>query len=110
MGAAVQPAEASAASTPVADAPGRLARLRAAALVLPGVGWLVLFFIVPLLLIFVALAAATVWYVGLPAFDKEPQATRTCEVIVLGSGSTKCVRNPVRPAHATPRTPKHARR
>jgi spermidine/putrescine transport system permease protein len=53
MGAAVQPAEASAASTPLADAPGRLARLRAAALVLPGVGWLVLFFIVPLLLIFV---------------------------------------------------------
>ena len=53
MGAAVQPAEASAASTRVADAPGRIARLRAAALVLPGVGWLVLFFIVPLLLIFV---------------------------------------------------------
>ncbi len=53
MGAAVQPAETSAASTAVADAPGRLARLRAAALVLPGVGWLVLFFIVPLLLIFV---------------------------------------------------------
>jgi spermidine/putrescine transport system permease protein len=53
MGAAVQPAETSAASTPVADGPGRLARLRAAALVLPGVGWLVLFFIVPLLLIFV---------------------------------------------------------
>jgi spermidine/putrescine transport system permease protein len=53
MGAAVQPAEASAASTPLTDGPGRLARLRAAALVLPGVGWLVLFFIVPLLLIFV---------------------------------------------------------
>ena len=34
----------------VADAPGRLARLRAAALVLPGVGWLVLFFVVPLAL------------------------------------------------------------
>ena len=53
MGAAVQSAEASAASTPLTDGPGRLARLRAAALVLPGVGWLVLFFIVPLLLIFV---------------------------------------------------------
>jgi spermidine/putrescine transport system permease protein len=53
MGAAVQPAETSAASTQVADAPGRAARLRATALVLPGIGWLVLFFIVPLLLIFV---------------------------------------------------------
>jgi spermidine/putrescine transport system permease protein len=53
MGAAVQPAESSAASTSVAAGPGRLARLRAAALVLPGVGWLVLFFVVPLLLIFV---------------------------------------------------------
>jgi spermidine/putrescine transport system permease protein len=53
MEAAVQPAETSAASTGVADAPGRLARLRAAALVLPGVGWLTLFFVVPLALIFV---------------------------------------------------------
>ena len=53
MEAAVQPAETSAASTAVADAPGRLARLRAAALVLPGVGWLTLFFVVPLALIFV---------------------------------------------------------
>ena len=53
MGAAVQPAETRAASTPVTGAPGRLARLRSAALVLPGVGWLVLFFVVPLLLIFV---------------------------------------------------------
>jgi hypothetical protein len=66
--------------------------------------------LLPLLLIFVALSAATVWYVALPAFAKEPQATRTCEVIVLQSGSTKCVRNPVRAAHATPRTPKHATR
>jgi spermidine/putrescine transport system permease protein len=34
-------------------APGRLTRLRAAALVLPGVGWLVAFFVVPLGIIFV---------------------------------------------------------
>jgi spermidine/putrescine transport system permease protein len=34
-------------------APGRLTRLRAAALVLPGVGWLVAFFVVPLAIIFV---------------------------------------------------------
>ena len=53
MEAAVQPAETPAASSAVADAPGRLARLRAAGLVLPGVGWLTLFFVVPLALIFV---------------------------------------------------------
>ena len=50
MGAvAVQPAGAS----EVSLAPGRLARLRAVGLVLPGVAWLVLFFVVPLVLIFV---------------------------------------------------------
>ncbi|HET9083112.1 MAG TPA: ABC transporter permease [Candidatus Limnocylindrales bacterium] len=53
MGAAVQPAETPAASTPAAAAPGRVARVRSAAVVLPGVGWLVLFFVVPLALIFV---------------------------------------------------------
>ncbi|HSL76234.1 MAG TPA: ABC transporter permease [Candidatus Limnocylindrales bacterium] len=53
MGAAVQPADAPAASSvPVAEA-GRLDRLRAAAFLLPGVGWLVLFFVLPLALIFV---------------------------------------------------------
>jgi spermidine/putrescine transport system permease protein len=53
MGAAVRPAETSATSTPVDAAPGRLARIRSAALVLPGISWLVLFFVVPLGLIFV---------------------------------------------------------
>ncbi len=48
MGAAVGTVEATAAATP-----GRLARLRAAWLVLPGVGWLIAFFIVPLAIIFV---------------------------------------------------------
>lgn len=53
MGAAVQPADASAASSaPVVDA-GRLDRLRAATLILPGIGWLLLFFVLPLALIFV---------------------------------------------------------
>jgi spermidine/putrescine transport system permease protein len=47
VGAAVGTVEATAA------APGRLARLRAAWLVLPGVGWLIAFFIVPLAIIFV---------------------------------------------------------
>ncbi len=51
MGAAAQPADTPAAT--VVPVPGRLGRLRAAALVLPGVTWLALFFIVPLGIIFV---------------------------------------------------------
>jgi spermidine/putrescine transport system permease protein len=47
--AAVRPVDA--AATPAA--PGRLGRLRAAALVLPGVGWLLAFFVLPLAIIFV---------------------------------------------------------
>ena len=53
MGAAVQPADTPAASTTVAAAPGRLERARSAALLLPGVVWLVLFFVVPLVFIFI---------------------------------------------------------
>jgi spermidine/putrescine transport system permease protein len=53
MGAAVQPAETPAASTSVGATPGRLEKLRSAALVLPGVAWLVLFFVVPLVFIFI---------------------------------------------------------
>jgi spermidine/putrescine transport system permease protein len=51
MGAAAQPADTPAAT--VVAVPGRVGRLRAAALVLPGVTWLALFFIVPLGIIFV---------------------------------------------------------
>jgi spermidine/putrescine transport system permease protein len=46
---AAQPAEAASSGATV----GRLARLRGAGLVLPGVGWLVLFFVIPLAIIFV---------------------------------------------------------
>jgi spermidine/putrescine transport system permease protein len=55
MGAvAVQPAGA----TETSIAPGRLARLRGLALVVPGVAWLVLFFVVPLVLILVVSVGA----------------------------------------------------
>jgi len=53
MGAAVRPADTPAASTTVVAAPGRLERVRAAALVLPGIAWLLLFFVVPLVFIFI---------------------------------------------------------
>jgi spermidine/putrescine transport system permease protein len=51
MGAAVQPADA--APTAVAPPASRFARLRAAGFLAPGIGWLVLFFVVPLAIIFV---------------------------------------------------------
>ena len=43
----------------------------------------------PLLLLFLGLAAATVWFVALPAFD-HASAKPSCEVYVLESGSTAC--------------------
>ncbi len=52
--------------------------------------------VLALLLLTLGLAVATVWYVALPAFDEKPQVERSCEVIVLESGATRCVVNPVR--------------
>ena len=50
--------------------------------------------VVPLLILVVGLAAATIWFVALPALDRAPQAERSCEVIVLKTGFTKCVPTP----------------
>jgi hypothetical protein len=50
--------------------------------------------VLPLLVLVVALAAATVWYVALPALDTRPSARRSCEVVFLASGKTRCVPNP----------------
>lgn len=58
----------------------------------------------PLLLLVVALAAATVWFVALPALDRSSQPARSCEVVVLRSGTTKCVRDPRRGLQATHRS------
>lgn len=54
----------------------------------------------PLLILFIGLAVATVWFVALPAFDKQPRAERSCEVVILESGSPACVREPVRGSRA----------
>ena len=42
----------------------------------------------------VGLAAAAVWFVALPQLDKTATVQRSCEVIVLKSGKTRCVANP----------------
>ena len=48
----------------------------------------------------IALAVATLWYVAGPALDQKPAAERSCEVIVLASGSPSCVDPQSRAAHA----------
>lgn len=57
--------------------------------------------VLPLMILFVVLAAAAVWYVALPAFAKPVRAERSCEVIVLKTGTTKCVQNPTHRSRAT---------
>ena len=64
--------------------------------------------LIPLLLLCIGLAAAAVWFVALPALAKPARAERTCEVIVLKSGTTKCVheagsRNAAPAAHTHPK-------
>lgn len=49
--------------------------------------------LLPLLVLVIGLAAATVWFVGLAALEK-PAPGRSCEVFVLRSGATKCVPKP----------------
>lgn len=52
--------------------------------------------VLPLVILFALLAAAALWYVALPAFAHPVRAERSCEVIVLETGATKCVRDPAR--------------
>ena len=55
---------------------------------------------IPLLVLVIVLAAAAVWFVGLPALDRPARAERSCEVIVVKYGNTKCVRDPGRASRA----------
>ena len=48
----------------------------------------------PLLALVIGLAGAAIWFVGLPQLDKSAPVQRSCEVIVLQSGKTRCVKNP----------------
>jgi len=48
----------------------------------------------------IALAVATLWYVARPALEQKPAAERSCEVIILASGSPSCVDPQSRAAHA----------
>lgn len=63
----------------------------------------------PLLILVIGLAVATTWFVALPAFD-EPPAKRSCEVVFLESGATKCVEKRALASPAAPETPKRSNR
>jgi hypothetical protein len=66
--------------------------------------------VLPLLLLVIGLAAATVWLVALPLLDKPAQAARSCEVYVLPSGTVKCVPTKKSGAAAKGSKPKSSRR
>ena len=66
--------------------------------------------VLPLLILVIGLAAATIWFVALPALNKPLRAEPSCEVFVLKSGSTKCIPNPKPGARAVPHKPKPSNR
>ena len=53
-----------------------------------------------LFVLVIALAVATLWYVALPALEEKPAAQRSCEVVILPSGSPSCVDPDARAAKA----------
>ncbi len=58
---------------------------------------------VPLLLLFVGLAVATIWFVARPALDESPPAAPPCEkVVVSESGSARCGDRPTAGQPAAP--------
>jgi len=60
--------------------------------------------VLPLMALVVGLAVAAAWFVGVPHLTKPAPVQRGCEVIVLQSGTTKCVANPqARSANAAKR-------
>jgi len=65
---------------------------------------------IPLLIMVLGLTVATIWFVALPMLDQPVHAKRTCEVIVLESGKTRCVTNPRSSAKAAQPRAKPARR
>ena len=47
--------------------------------------------VVPLLVLVLGLAVATLWFVAIPLVNRPAAVERKCEVIVLKTGKTKCV-------------------
>jgi hypothetical protein len=53
-----------------------------------------------LFVLVVALAVTTLWYVARPALEHKPAVERSCEVVILASGSPSCVDPQARAAKA----------
>jgi hypothetical protein len=62
------------------------------------------------MILVIGLAAATIWFVALPALDKPARAERSCEVFVLRSGSTRCVPKAMPGSRAVPQKHKSSSR
>ena len=62
-----------------------------------------------LLALVIGLAAATVWFVALPALAEPAAPKRSCEVYVLPSGVQKCVKKPSYKAQAASKKRKASR-
>ncbi len=66
--------------------------------------------VIPLLIMVLGLAIATIWFVALPMLNQPAPAKRACEVIVLKSGKTRCVSNPkTKAARQHTKQTKHAK-
>ena len=65
--------------------------------------------VVALLLLVLGLAAATVWFVALPALDQAP-AGRSCEVVILKSGAPDCVSDVTHTSQKAPHKASRAKR
>ena len=66
--------------------------------------------VLPLLTLVLGLAVATTWFVALPVLDEPLAAKRSCEVVFLKSGKTKCVERPMRGSLTATQTPEHSSR
>ena len=47
--------------------------------------------VVPLMILVLGLAVATMWFVVLPTLQKPPAPGRTCEVVFVTNGHTRCI-------------------
>ena len=65
--------------------------------------------VVPLMILVLGLAVATLWFVVLPTLEKPPPG-RTCEVVFLTNGNTRCIEPPVPRMRAMPPNVKQSNR
>ncbi len=57
--------------------------------------------VLPLMILVLGLAVATMWFVVLPALEQPPSG-RTCEVVFVKNGTTRCIEPTVSGMRAVP--------